>query len=327
MIRAVSPIDGETVTLLREKHLRYIRDPQNDPNVKVDWLNLKATGTDLSFPEPLELRFAPAVDGEVILRDARGGEHVLPALAGRAEAINLFVGEAYTWCVRTAEGQSPPFHFQTDAMPPRMLFVEGISNVRDFGGFRTVSGQIVKQGMVLRTSEMDTHTAITAVGIATLEQDFGIRTDMDLRGIKQESVGPVLNTERVQWVNFPIAAYADIYTPEQMELYRASFEYMAKKEAYPVMVHCWGGIDRTGTWLYLLGAILGVPEDDLGLDYEMSSFSRWGRRSRRSEQFCAFLEGLRPYGDNVHTAAEGFLHACGVKPESLARIREILLEA
>lgn len=326
MIRPLHPVDGATVTLLREEHLRYIRDPQNDPNVKVDWLNLKATGTDLSFPEPLELVFEPAQDAELVLRSRRSGARVLTAQNGRAETINLFVGETYEWFVRTPEGESEIFTFQTDPTPPRMLFVEGISNVRDFGGFHTVNGVNVKQGMVYRTSEMDTHTAITPRGIETLEKELGIRTDMDLRGIKQEPVGPVLDPAQVKWVNYPIAAYADIYTPEQMELYRRSFALMAEPETYPVMVHCWGGIDRTGTWLYLLGAILGVSEDDLGLDYEMSTFSRWGRRSRRSEQFCAFLDGLKPYGDDIHTAAVGFLHACGVSDETLDRIRAILLE-
>jgi len=95
--------DGATVTLLREKHLRYIRDPQNDPNVKVDWLNLKATGTDLSFPEPLELVFEPAQDAEVVLRSRRSGARVLTAQNGRAETVNLFV-EFFNACLGNTHG-------------------------------------------------------------------------------------------------------------------------------------------------------------------------------------------------------------------------------
>jgi hypothetical protein len=68
---------------------------------------------------------------------------------------------------------------------------------------------------------MDTHEAITEKGMQTL-YDLGIRTDLDIRGVKDEYRGPVLDTGRVRWINYPLAAYGYIFTPEQMELYRKS---------------------------------------------------------------------------------------------------------
>ena len=116
------------------------------------------------------------------------------------------------------------------------------------------------------------------------------------------------------------------FTEEQMKLYGESFSLLTCEENYPLIIHCWGGIDRTGTWLYILGGMLGVSEDALGLDYELSSFSRWGRRSRVSEQFLEFLNGLYKYGSNVKEASTGFMKACGMTDEQLEKIKSILLE-
>ena len=72
MIRLLTPKNGETVTLLREKHLAYIAEPKNDPTSKIDWLALREVQDDLSFPEPLYFSFSPAIDGELVLRDSYG---------------------------------------------------------------------------------------------------------------------------------------------------------------------------------------------------------------------------------------------------------------
>ena len=92
------------------------------------------------------------------------------------------------------------------------------------------------------------------------------------------------------------------------------------------MVHCWGGIDRAGCWLYILGGMLGVSENDLGLDYEMSSFSRWSRRSRYSDQFKEFRMGLSRFGSDLQSSCIGFMKACGLTDGQLERIRALLLE-
>ena len=326
MIQLLLPKMGECVSLLREKHLAYIREPKNDPTSKVDWLNLREVQDDLSYPDPICFCYSPAVDGEIHLIPCGGNEQVFAASRGRAEISNLLLGTRYEWYV-TANGEaSERASFVTDATPPRMLYVEGISNVRDFGGFLTSDGaQRVRQEMILRTSEMDTHVEITEAGKQTF-LDMGIRLDLDIRGIKDEPRAPILDEARVKWVNYPLAAYGEIFCERQLRLYGESYALLADSENYPMIVHCWGGIDRTGCWLYILGGMLGVGENDLGLDYEMSSFSRWGRRSRLSEQFEEFRKGLFQYGNTLQDACVGFMHAAGVTDAQMDRIRALLLE-
>ena len=326
MISLIAPENNSTVVLLKQKHRNYIASPESFPTTKIDWLNLMETQEDSSYPESVRFVFEPEVDGEVILTDTKGRKAVYPAVAGETVVTNLLIGEEYAWCVRAGNECSAEYRFRTDPQAPRMLYVEGISNVRDFGGFAAGEGRRVRQELIYRTSEMDTHVQITEKGIATLENELGIRTDIDIRGIKNEPHCPVLNEEKVKWVNYPLAAYVDCFSDEQLKLYGESYKLLTDEENYPMIVHCWGGIDRTGTWLYILGGMLGVSEDDLGLDYEMSSFSRWGRRSRVSDQFKEFLGGLYNYGDTLKDACEGFMKACGLTDSELARIREILIE-
>ena len=326
MIKLLSPANGSTVTQHNERHREYIREPKNDPTERVDWLNLKATGMDLSYPEPIRLSFSPAVSGTVVLRDPDGKEQSIPAANGCAEVTNLLIGATYTWYVQTARETSDIFTFRTDPQPPRLLYVDGISNVRDIGGFRTADGFLVRQGRIYRSSELDTHVAVTPAGIRTLEDELGIRADLDLRGIKNEPHCPILDQTKVKWLNFPVAAYVDCFSDEQIKIYGESYRVLTDESLYPMICHCWGGIDRTGTWLYILGAMLGVSEDDLGLDYEFSSFSRWNRRSRRSDQFVEFLNGLRRFGDTTKEMGTGFMKAGGLSDTEIDTIRKLLLE-
>ncbi len=329
MIKLISPEKGANVVLLRDRHREYIADPIADPEEsrKIDWLNLKATGGDMSYPEPVVFSYEPAIDGEIILTREGGETRVIAAKAGRAEVTNLYIDACYRWYVKSGWMTSDTFTFHTDAQAPRMLYVDGISNVRDIGGFYTEDKKHrVKQGLLYRTSELDTHVQITEEGKRTMLEEMGVRTDVDIRGINNEPRCPVLDERRVKWINYPMAAYEEIFNPTQMELYRQSFELLADRGVYPLIMHCWGGIDRTGCWLYILSGMLGVGADDLGLDYEMSSFSRWNRRNRNHPQFLGFLEKLHSYGEGTRGACEGFLRACGVSDDTMNTIRSILLE-
>ena len=327
MIQLLTPKMGETVALLQDKHLSYIEKPTNDPTDRVDWLNLRVVQDDLSYPRFVPFSYEPAVDGEILVWEKGSDKkRAVKATAGKAEIPNFRIDATYEWCVKIGEEISSVGEFSTDPQAPRMLYVDGISNVRDFGGFKTADGKYrVRQDLLYRTSEMDTHVTITEEGKETY-YDLGVRTDLDIRGIKDEFRAPVLDTARVDWINVALAAYGEIYNEEQMKRYRETYDVLLKEESYPVICHCWGGIDRTGCWLYILGAMLGVSKDDLELDYEMSSFSRWNRRSRYSEQFGEFLKGLHAYGESTQEAAVGFLKACGVTEEEMDKLRAIFLE-
>ena len=61
---------------------------------------------------------------------------------------------------------------------------------------------------------------------------------------------------------------------------RKIFSYLADRNNYPFYIHCSAGADRTGTLCALINGVLGVSEDDLIRDYELTSFSKQGNRWR-----------------------------------------------
>ena len=98
---------------------------------------------------------------------------------------NLFAAKKYYYRVIAVYAdkvvKSQIFEFKT-ANLPRTIWVDGVSNTRDIGGYFTEDGKHqVKQGMVYRGALAD---SITEVGKDTLINKLGVKTDLDLRGWK-----------------------------------------------------------------------------------------------------------------------------------------------
>ena len=212
---------------------------------------------------------------------------------------------------------------------PRMLNVDGVGNMRDIGGWTTLSGKVVRQGLLYRGTEIDgvvepKYTA-TAEGINTLLTVLGIRTEMDLR---YESENPnkinVLGAG-VKHNYYGMSMYSEVFTDKGKAAIRRVFSDLANKNNYPVFMHCTHGMDRTGTVCYLLEAILGMSEDDLMRDYQLSVFYHsdlWSINDMNE-----FIGRLKAYeGTTLQQKAENFLISAGVTPAEIANIREIFLE-
>jgi protein-tyrosine phosphatase len=292
-----------------------------------DWLNLQRTGEDCSVPPCVEFFWETARTlSRFSLSDRPdfAGAYVRQTTETSLSVANLRIGQTYYWKVNDSE----VFTFTTDGTPPRWIAVDGITNVRDNGGWRTAGGRRMKQGLIYRGSEMDTHVTITGAGIRTMLDELHIKTDLDLRG---EAVGKVTESPLGRTVDFrliPVRAYAEFLEDVHKPVTKAVFDLLADETAYPLYYHCWGGADRTGTIAYLLEALLGVPEDDLILDYELTSLSIWGNRERNSSLFSAFEEQLRTYDEDgtPQSRAEAYLLSCGVTPETIEKLRNNLLE-
>jgi len=341
MINLIQPACGATVTWFNEQHLANFKRPVTEPIESMDWYHLRKAKDDYSVPAPICLSFTPAVDGEIVLMqmDTEGkcvSETVIPAINGEAKLYNLLLDTEYMWYVRTENEVSQTSSFHTEARTPRVLFAEGGSNFRDIGGYKTADGKRVRQNRVYRSAELaigvpnmqctdGSHPEITEAGKHTLEE-LGIRTDLDFRGFAGDPCCPVLDEAKTRWINYPMGCYEEFFLPSQAERCRESYRLLTSEENLPMIVHCWAGIDRAGTWIYVLGALLGVAEEDLAADYEFSSFARWGYRSRYSDAYKELKDSLLQHGPTLQTAAENYLLECGITRDEIHKIREIMLE-
>ena len=339
-ITLCSPAQGEMVSLLPRSHkVMLLGGMHIQANNDLDWENLKRKGTENSFPLPVhfawsreegngaegkELKLLLSPDPE--FSDPRVID--CPADAQEAEVYNLRAGKQYYWKIKAGEEESSAATFTTCDETPTLYRIEGLTNIRDIGGWHTANGCRVRRDMVFRGSEMDTHHDLTENGRQAMREELGIRTDLDLRA---EAVGKVSQSpigEDIRFELIPVKAYAEFMAPEQADACRAVFALFADETAYPIYLHCWGGADRAGTVVLLLNALLGVEDEPLLLDYEMTMFSIWGERSRNSDLFRGLMAELDRYGapeDPIRVKAENFLRANGVTNEQITSIRRLML--
>lgn len=208
--------------------------------------------------------------------------------------------------VSDSKGESFSDNFVTKDSPV-IYTVDGTSNVRDIGGWKTSSGKRVKFNKLFRGANVD---YLTDAGKYTFLHEMNIKTDLDLRGANASEVehmdellknGSPSGCEK--FINARINTYNDIttYPSTQNPVYKQAFEALAEPSNYPMYFHCTHGADRTGTLAFLLGGLLGVSLEDLTRDFELTSFyytmTRW--RSSISSQ-----DGVYSFGESGSQASD-----------------------
>ncbi len=321
--RLIAPQNGAAVALQtdiqKQFHARTMREETLQPQ---DWLALtRSQDQDHTFPCKVHFSWETEELASVFEisqnEDFANGKKIKTAEKELALG-NLYAGWTYYWRVNGSQS----FCFHTEDTAPRWLFVEGLSNVRDNGNWKTADGRRTKQGLLFRGTEMDIHHQITDGGKWVMTEELKIKTDLDLRG---ESIGCPLG-DKLQFLQVLAGPYHHFLGDKK--ICKQLFDIFAQEENYPIYLHCWGGADRTGTIFFILNAMLGVAFEDLVLDYELTTLSIWGERSRNSELFHAFEQALGEYGtekESVQTKTERFLLDCGVTEAQMNQIRSILI--
>lgn len=249
---------------------------------------------------------------------------------------DLFVGEQYYLQVVAVTGDgnlaSPVIPFKT-AQTPRTITLENVPNSRDMGGWKTVDGNRIKQGIVYRTALLDN---ITEEGKVKAKEIYGIKTDLDLRTATEGEVQGVSPLgEDIQYINISGCYYVEgsmgiNISPESMA---NELRVFADKNNYPLVFHCSYGRDRTGTLAMLLEGLCGVDKEDLYRDYELSWLHTWSGGAtqpaiqviRNFDATFTYLEELLP-GGTVAQQIEAYMLMIGLTPNEIASIRANLLE-
>jgi protein-tyrosine phosphatase len=244
---------------------------------------------------------------------------------------------------------------------PHVVPLEGGSNFRDFGGYRTVDGATVRRGLVFRSAHLGglTDTDRSALG------KLGVRTIVDLRGGNEAAETPHLISGLACKV---VGAHIEPLLGEQlrsgvengtltpfvvMELltdhyrdyprrcapgFRTLFTTLSDGTHRPLVFHCTAGKDRTGFASALLLSLLGVPWDDVMEDYLRTNELWTGHVGRYPEldldTRAAIVEARRPYLEAAFAAvrddygsAEAFAEkALGIDAKARDRLKAELLE-
>ena len=250
---------------------------------------------------------------------------------------NLLAGTKYYWYVkgkyRGKNLKSKVYTFKTK-WSPRTIRIDGISNVRDIGGYKVPGGR-VKQGMIYRSANLD---QVISSGKKIALKDLGIKTQLDLRN---PATDKYLGNRKpfgskMKNISLPATAYVKMFENEaEKQILRKEIALFAdKKTKYPVLFHCAIGRDRTGTLAFCLNALLGVSKKNLFMDYEMSFFSVSGCYSSSvftSKYYVNQLTGMyntinaKYPGKTFKDKTEAFLLDCGVTKAQINAIRNKMI--
>ena len=317
-----------------------------------------------SKPIPLTLSWeGTEADGsfEVLLSEDPSFEKakIYEAKSASIDVSNLKLATTYYWKVRQGEKESEPSSFSTIGEGPRNLDVDGVTNVRDIGGWEVGGGKRIRQGLLYRGARLNNsypegwskdggdlgysfEKEITEEGERVCREDFGIKTEIDLR-LSQRNGYPGLPPEEelfsaiegVDYIPIPTGGSANINACK--EQIKQVFDLFAVEDNYPIYFHCNIGTDRTGMIAYLLNAFLGVNEIDLFYDYMFSNFGLIAvPNAYDSDPTYKDLTDLTKAsgasgvvnsfpGDSLSEKAENCLLSCGIEETTLAAIKTILL--
>ena len=203
----------------------------------------------------------------------------------------LTPGETIYYRVKDASGEyivDDLSVYVSDDYSLRTLRIDGVSNVRDLGGWTAKDGKKVQYGKIYRGGELK---AIKGSGREQFLGSLGMKTEIDLRADSPEQV---ISDSRLNYQNLGIWMYTSIipdleiryptttasFAAYSVPSLKSIFEILADESNYPVYYHCAAGADRTGTLSYLINGLLGVSYEDLTKDFELTSFSVFGARYR-----------------------------------------------
>ncbi len=204
----------------------------------------------------------------------------------------------------------------------RHIPLEGQSNFRDIGGYKTTDGRTVKWGEVYRTGELPRLTDEDVVVLKKLDlqmvHNFLLDEEIAQRG--QDRL-----PSSTQLVQNPIKTSADdlvlvvlearktgdfslvppdlnkevhrILAREGREEYSAMIRALSDPENRPFAFHCSHGVHRTGTATAILLSALGVPWETVREDYLLSNTYRAQENDKRIEQLT--IEASKTLGVSV----------------------------
>ena len=164
-----------------------------------------------------------------------------------------------------------------------------VVNMRDLGGKKGKDGKYVKYGKLYRSAEFKGSTYNISNNEKNALVALGISAEIDLRntdgGTSRAWIPNLVNNDNYFYAqNGSIIANGPgrMYESSTINLLKNEFAFLVAnlRKGRVVQYHCRIGADRTGLFSFLILGILGVSEADILRDYETTSYSSAGLRTK-----------------------------------------------
>ena len=226
--------------------------------------------------------------------------------------------------------------FLTDNEIIRNLYISGVTNARDLGGYR-VDKEVTKQGLIFRTGRINENSTetptdkITEAGKHTMLNELKVKSEIDLRMVNNNEVGGLTEGvgvlgDTVRYYQCPMDYNKSFETEENVKSLRKVFEILGNPENYPTFFHCSIGTDRTGYVAWLINACLGVNEGYLWRDYLFSNFGNIGGKRSVSSIDNSYVKTINDGpGATLKDKATYYLLQKGITRDQIETLRSMML--
>ena len=310
-------------------------------NDKVENVNLYARGVE-ELSRPISPTFSFEGEGnEFIIHLSEKEDYSNPFIYSVNECkvtfTNLKIDTTYYYKVINGEQIIKEDTFTTSDEIIRNLYVSGVTNVRDLGGYR-IGETKTKQGIIYRTGKLnkdgvsEVTDLINEKGIKTMLNDFKVKSEIDLRGVSNNEVGGLSEGtgvlgETVKYYQCPMNFSDSLDTEENLSAIRKVFSILGDKTNYPTFFHCSIGTDRTGYVAFLINAYLGVEEENLYRDYLFSNFGNIGGKRTIDGIKNKYVNDIKGYpGETLKDKVQNYLLGKGVSQTHLDVLSEMMIE-
>ncbi len=252
---------------------------------------------------------------------------------------NLIPGNTYYFKVEAGEEVLTQGKFQVEG-PVRMIYAPSINNIRDLGGWTVQDGRKVRYGLIYRGGEANGLHPSVADDRQTLI-DLGVGAEIDLRKDNNYDSG---NGQVGKCAfGFPKADYffkeggydcklEHLTDAASKARYKQWFPFIVNhiKEGKAVYYHCVWGADRTGLVSVLLEGLLGLSQEQMNLEYELTSLSFAGLRPKSGYadgDHQKLIEKIKTYdGETLRDKFDTYwTKEVGVSQELIDEFRSIML--
>ena len=221
----------------------------------------------------------------------------------------------------------------------RMIRTDALHNVRDIGGWETADGKTIKYGLIFRGGQMNRQDPPSEDDLVLMKEKLGIKADVDLRwdseldgGTPDDPSDDLYYTplgDGVEYAHMPVNLYDPGNADKTQWNNMLNFVMDHVIAGQPCYIHCAAGADRTGTTCFLLEGVLGLSELSLSKEYELTSFSTYGRRRRNDpnayKNMVTYILGRD--GDTLRDKFEDYLtNYVGISKEKIEAFRAAMLK-
>jgi protein-tyrosine phosphatase len=254
---------------------------------------------------------------------------------------NLIPDNTYYFLVEAGGEVLTRGKFQVEG-PARMIYAPSISNIRDLGGWTVQGNKQVRYGLLFRGGEANGQHSSVLEDRQTL-MDLGVGAEVDLRCSNQYDSGKgevgtcafgFDEDDYYFWEGCQDKDASNLTNDTSKKRFKKWFNFILShiRDGKAVYFHCVWGADRTGLTAVLLEGLLGFSQEQMNLEYELTSLSFAGNRPKNGTpgygDHQQIIEAIKQYGGE--TLRDKFdtywTQEVGITMDEIKEFRSIMLD-